>query len=174
MADELRGEAVLVVETLLEWQQAQHEVEEARHLRDAPLAPGPHLRADVLHRGDAGRVQRRREVQVELGCVHTHEHVWPLGEDAVAHPAAQPEQPRQVRQDLEQAHDREALRRLPALAALRLHPRARDAKELRLRPALAHRADERRAEIVAGQLAGDHGDAEWMGRGHHGVGKRES
>ena len=48
MADKDRTQTGSFVELGLEWKNAEHQVEPARHLRDAPPVPGPDLRADVV------------------------------------------------------------------------------------------------------------------------------
>ena len=57
MPDELCGHAPVVVELLLEGQQAQHQVDRSVNAVHPALPPRPHLRAHVLHRRDAGRTQ---------------------------------------------------------------------------------------------------------------------
>src|SRR5205807_6202294 len=47
MTDENRAQARLVVELSFERKDAEHQVQIARHLPDAPAVPGPNLGADV-------------------------------------------------------------------------------------------------------------------------------
>ncbi len=160
MADEDRAQACGVVHAALERQQAQHEVEEARHARRAPAPPGPDLRAHVLHRPQARRMQRRREAEVELGRVDPDEDIRTAFEQRAADPRAQRQQARQVMQDLEQSHHGELLGIGEALAAGGLHARPRHADEARARRALADRRHQRGAQVVARGLAGDEADRE--------------
>ena len=102
-----------------------------------------------------------REPQVEFLGVDADEHVGPPVEDPPPQIGAQPQQARQVREDLGEPHDRELLDVVPGRAAGGLHPRARDAGELGLRKAAAQRLDERGAQLVARGFARDQCDAQW-------------
>ena len=166
VADEDRAQAGGVVDAALERQQAQHEVEEARHARRAPAPPGPDLRAHVLHRPQARGMQRGREAEVELGRVDADEDVRTAFEQCAADARAQRQQARQVVQDLEQSHHGEFLGVGEALAAGGLHARPRHADEARARRALADRRHQRGAQVVAGGLAGDEADRERTLRSH--------
>src|SRR6185503_344195 len=70
-----------------------------------------------------------------------------------------------VAQHLHVAADRQLLERKQRLHALRLHARAADAGEMRLRQPRAQRLDEMGPELVAGGLARDHAYGERR-RGH--------
>ncbi len=131
MADEHGAHAVLVVEALLERQQAQHQIDRAADRPHAPLAPRPDLRADVLHGADPARLQARRDPQVELLGVDADVDVGPLRKHAREQVAANAQQARQMRQDLEQPHHGEIFGALPGLAARGNHARPCDAGEPR-------------------------------------------
>ncbi len=73
--DKFRVHAVLIVEALLEGQQAQYQVHGLVNAARAALPPRPDLRADVLHRRDAGGVQVARQAQIEFRRVDADEHV---------------------------------------------------------------------------------------------------
>src|SRR5690606_34816284 len=66
VTDELCAHTVLVVELLLEREQAQNEIDCLADRANAPLPPRPDLGADVLHGGDSGRLDARREPSAEL------------------------------------------------------------------------------------------------------------
>ena len=55
MADEDRVQPIFLEERRLERQQRQHQIEIIRHRAGAIGAAGPHLRGDVVDRGDARR-----------------------------------------------------------------------------------------------------------------------
>ena len=164
--DEDRAQARRVVHAALERQQAQHQVEEARHARRAPAPPGPDLRTHVLHRPQSRRVQRGREPEVELRRVDADEDIRAAFEHRAADSRAQRQQARQVMQDLEQAHHGELLGVGKALAAGGLHARTRDPDEARARRTLPDRGHQRRAQVVARGLAGDEADRQRALRGH--------
>jgi len=75
MPDELRAHRLPRIALRLEWQQAQHGIDGARDGFDPATAPGPHLRADVLHSGHAAIAQPAREAKVECRRVHADEQV---------------------------------------------------------------------------------------------------
>ena len=160
VADEDRPQSRRVVDAALERQQAQDEVEETRHPRGAAAPPGPDLRAHVLHGAKSRRVQRGRDTQVEFRRVDADENVRLQRQHRGTHARAQAQEPRQVVQDLEQAHDREFLGVRKALAAGRLHARARDADKARVRRARAQGLDEPRAQVVTRGLACDEANRE--------------
>src|SRR5205085_4265970 len=64
-------QARLVVELGFEWKDAEHQVEIARHLPDAPAVPGPDLRADVINYFEIGRAssQGAREPEIETWVI---------------------------------------------------------------------------------------------------------
>ena len=130
----------------------------ARSSERAP-PPGPDLRADVLDGANAVRLQTWRDLQVELLRVDADVNIGPLRQHARKQLAANAQQPRQMRQDLEQPHDREIVGALPGFAAGRNHPRPGDALRTARRARGAQRFDQVCAEIVARGFAGDENDA---------------
>ena len=102
--------------------------------------------------------RRGASPQVEFLGVDADVHVGPLREHAREQLAADAQQARQVRQDLEQPHHGEIFGALPGLAAGGDHARPGDAGEPRARQARAQRFDQVRAELVAGGFAGDEND----------------
>jgi hypothetical protein len=158
MADEHGAHAVLVVEALLKRQQAQNEIDRSADRPHAPLTPRPDLRADVLHGADPLRLQARRDPQVELLGIDADVDVGPLREHAREQVAADAQQTRQVRQDLEQAHYGEILGTLPGFAAGCKHARPGNACEPRARQASTQRFDQLCTEVVARGFAGDQDD----------------
>src|SRR5690606_26456257 len=76
MSDELRPHTMLVVEALLEGQQAQDEIDSLADRANTTLAPSPDLRAHVLNRRYAGGLDARRETQIELFRIHADIRRW--------------------------------------------------------------------------------------------------
>ena len=149
MPHEHRANAVLTVEARLERQQAQHEVYRAPDGSYAPLPPCPDLRTHILDGRDTRRLETGGDAEIELGRVDADVGVRPLFEQAAHEFATQPDQPRQVAQDLGKTHDCERLRALPRLAAGRGHPRSGDPEIARPGGALRELGHERRTQVVA-------------------------
>ena len=84
MADEFGVHAVLVVEALLEGQQAQHQIHGLVNAARPPLPPRPDLGTHVLHGRDAGRVQPAREAQVGIRGVDADENIGTSGQKSSA------------------------------------------------------------------------------------------
>jgi len=82
-------------------------------------------------------------------------HVRLRGQNALEEITADAQQPRQVRDDLEQAHHGEIFGAIPGFAAGRQHARAGNACEPRVGHARAQRFDQMCAEVVARGFAGD-------------------
>ena len=106
-----------------------------------------------MHRRDARRAQLARQAEIEFRRIDADEHVGRGPQEFAPHARPQPQQPRQIAQDLEQAHDGKRLGRLPGLAACREHLRSGDAEELRVRRQVPQCADQPRAERVARRLS---------------------
>jgi hypothetical protein len=160
MADELRVDPVRFVELGLERQDAEHEIDCVADRRSARLPPCPHLRAHVLHGLDACSLQRGRSRLVEILSVDTDERVDFGTLDAGHELAAQRENPPQVRQDLEEAHDGDLLGAIPRLTTGRDHLRPGHAHELGIGHLRFQRLDEPRPERVARRLPRDEGELE--------------
>ena len=107
---------------------------------------------------NAARLQPGRQPQVELLGIDADVHVWRIREQAIHQHPANPEQARQMRNDFEQPHHREALDPLPGLATFGDHPGTGNAGESCVRETLLQRVNELRTEVVAGGLAGDQDD----------------
>jgi hypothetical protein len=90
MTDELRVDAVLLVEASLERQHAEHEIDGRADRFHAALAPCPNLRAHVLNGRDAGGLEPARRGQIEVGRIDTDENVGGQRLDAFAELAADP------------------------------------------------------------------------------------
>jgi len=67
MTDEVGVHSVIGEKLLFERQYAQYAIDGIANMRDARLAPGPHLRADVLNGRHAGRLDGTRDGQIEIG-----------------------------------------------------------------------------------------------------------
>ena len=133
MADEGGTYAVFAIEIRLEREQAQHQVHRLADRAHAPLAPGPHLRTHVLHRGETVALELPRQPQVEFLVVDADEHIGPPLENLLPQPGAQPHEARQMRDHLGEAHHRELVDVVPGRATGGPHLRAGDTGELGVR-----------------------------------------
>ncbi len=95
------------------------------------------------------------EPEIEVRHVDADDDVGRACMESFDERAPQPDQPRQMRDHLDQAHDAEVVGRRPGLAAERHHLRPGHAEELRVGHARANGRDERRPERVARRLARD-------------------
>ena len=98
MADEPRGQAVPREEIGLERQQAEQLVPEPGEVADAPLAPGPDLRRDVVNARDPERADGLQHAQGEAGLIDGDDHVRPARRDlrfGLPEPGLEQAQPRQ-------------------------------------------------------------------------------
>ena len=75
MPDERHRHARRFVERRLERKDHQHAIGDALHRLQPAAAPGPELRADVVHDGHAALVQRARGKEIEIGKVDRDEDV---------------------------------------------------------------------------------------------------
>ena len=81
MADENCAQSALIVEVGFKREDAEHQIEPARHLLDPAAVPGPHLWADVvddlgfIRRSPGGGGQRTGESQIESGIIDQHNRV---------------------------------------------------------------------------------------------------
>src|SRR5260370_30737900 len=69
MADEFHGDASVAVELFFKWENAESLREAAADYADAPRAPGPELRADVIDVFNATALEFAGEAQVEAGKI---------------------------------------------------------------------------------------------------------
>ncbi len=164
MADVAAVHAERVIERFLERQDGHHARHEARDAVDAARHPCPDLRADVVADGDFSRARVAGQPKVEAGIVHGHEDVGRLAvefADAVAEDA---DPSLRVAEGAQEAHAGMADGVGDDPDAGGGHPRAADAGEADVRRESAQRLRQRRAEPVAGMLAG--GD-EYAGIGDH-------
>ncbi len=88
--DEARACRIVRIELGFERQQAQHQVTAPSNGARATLPPRPDLRADILHRCNAARLEARREVQVERRRIDADKHRRLPGEQARQQHRAQP------------------------------------------------------------------------------------
>src|SRR5271167_4936671 len=75
MSDELRFDATLAVERLLEREDHQHAAAVLPHKLDSSLLPRPELRAHVVNDRHAALVQLAGKAEVEVREVDEHTHV---------------------------------------------------------------------------------------------------
>jgi hypothetical protein len=112
-----------------------------------------------VDRRDARVLELALQAEVEVGGVDADEDVGPLGEQRLRHAAADRHDLAVVPQHFGVAAHRELVHRVVRLEAERFHARAADAGEQRRLAARLQGGDERRGQLVAGRLAGHHGDA---------------
>ncbi len=159
MTDEDSVDPLFVIQRLLERQDAQHPVRGLAHGLDPPGAPRPDRRADVVRRADAGLAQFLFQPEIEIGSVDADKHVRRRGRPTCSQRASQLEQPRNMRERLDQAHDREFFGRGPGVTALLDHCRTGYAFERGIGHSLADCTDEPGAQQVTGCLASNQSDA---------------
>src|SRR5450432_250358 len=153
MSDELGVHAVLIIKTLLERQQTQHQIHRFVNRACAALPPGPDLGTHVLDGRDPGGAQVARQPEVEFGCVDADEYVRFGAKKLPSDARAQAQQSRQMTHYLEQAHHRKRFGRFPALASFGLHFGAGNPEESSIRGVAAQRADQIGAQGVARRLS---------------------
>src|SRR3954465_8420810 len=109
-----------------------------------PLAPPrPHRGADQVNGANAATLQLALESQIEIRRIDADEHGNMRIAETLRDVAAQADESRQVRYDLDEAAHGEVLGRRPRLAARRFHLRSGDAGKLDGGPLPAHRVDQR-------------------------------
>ncbi len=158
MADELGTHPMLAVEPGLEREQAQHQVTGSGNAADPALAPGPHLRTHVLDRGNVLRPQLCLQADIEGRRIDADEDMGTPADHVPHQPAAQREQPRQVRERFDQAHDRQLMGVGPHLAAGRAHPWPRNAEGLDVADARAQSLEQRGTKGIPRGFAGNQPD----------------
>ena len=110
MPDELGAHRQPVVCRRLEGEQAQDGVNGSRDAVHAPPAPGPHLRTDILNRGDTTHAQPLRKADVEGRGIHADEDIDAARKKCALQPATQAQQSRQMPQGFHQPHDGDLFR----------------------------------------------------------------
>ena len=159
MPDVFRLDAALVVPRFLERQRAEHVIDKAPHLGDAPAGPGPKLRRhEVEHRNALG-VRTPRDPPVEAGVIDQDDRIGPMLAKVAIRLRNQAHDVRQAGEDLAEAHDRMIAQREQMLAPRRRHPVAAeaDAFEGRIKPSQS--VDQVGAVNVAAGLADAEEDA---------------
>ena len=161
MADEDGGQAALLVERLFEREDAEHQVEVARHLRDAPAVPGPNLRADVVDDAHArhGALHGLGEAEIETGVVDEHERAGLHAGDVGEHPVELRFEVAVLFQHVPEPHHGLFGPVGEMFSAQRSHLASACAEKLQRRVALAERPHQLRAARVAAGLAGDEVEA---------------
>src|SRR5215217_6009949 len=77
MANEDGAQIGLIIELSFEREDAEHQVEIARHLRNATSIPSPDLRADIVDDFELWQLspQRTRKTDIETGIINQHDCV---------------------------------------------------------------------------------------------------
>jgi hypothetical protein len=158
MADVCGVDTRFLVELCLEGKHGEHAGDRAADFVDPFLAPHPDRRADVVHGGNAPRLQLRLERQVEIGRVDADERARRVSPQMLRKPAPDGDDFGQVAQHLNVAAHGQLFEGEKHFQARSFHARAADAGEAKGRVEFAQGADQFAAEQVARRLAGDHGD----------------
>ena len=157
MADEIGPHAAAGVMRRLERKQTQHLLDRAPNALDATCTPRPDGGADHVHGVQAAFAQALLQAQVEIGRVDADHRIGLRRDDLVDQPRTQPEQSRQRRQNLGQAHQRQLLDAAQAATACRLHARPGQAEAVNVGPLAAQRLNDGAAQLVARQFARNKG-----------------
>ena len=170
MPDEHRLDRVLRIERRFKGQHTQHQVYRLAHGPHPPLSPGPDLRTDVLHRGQAAALEPARQAQVERRGIDAHEDIRRIAQELAQQAGTQAIEPRQVPQRLDEPHDGDFFGTGQRLAAGGPHARAGHPDKAGVGMQAAERLDEGRAEQVSGCLARHQRDAQRPAHGVNGPG----
>jgi hypothetical protein len=160
VADEGRGHPARREERLLERQDDCGVRHHAPVSPEAPRAPRPELRGDVLEHRHLPAMGQRRHPPVESGVIDEHRHpVRPAFQ--LAGDGPQPgEMDRDAARRLDEAHGSEARQVADELHSGRGHQRAADAAQPDVGPGCAHRQGEGRRVGVARGLPGGQEDVQ--------------
>jgi hypothetical protein len=112
-----------------------------------------------MDRRDAGFLQLALQAEVEVRGVDADEDIGALRQQRLGHAAPDPHDLAVMPERLGVAAHRELVHRIVRLEAERLHARPADAGEEDRVAARLQLRHQRRGELVAGGLAGDHSDA---------------
>ena len=121
-----------------------------------------------MHGADAGAAQLQLQPEVEVRRVDADEDVGAREYQVADQVLAPAQQLAQAAEDLDQAHDRQALHGEFGNQALGLHARTAHADELDLGVAFAQRLHQAGAKDVPRGLARHQGDAQLAGARRHG------
>ena len=156
----------------LERQQRQHAIDIGAHRPRPARPPRPDRRADVI---DHRQIRQRaadapRDAVGEVGAVDDDERVGARCDDRRRGAADAVEERRQALDDRQNPHHRDVGEREQALQPFGGHRIAADAEEFDAAAGLlAERPHQLEAELVAGRLAGDDGEAQATRRSAHGA-----
>ena len=129
MPNKLSVDTAFAIELLLEREDDHHLAHVLPHEFDAPLPPGPQLRADVVDHRNAALVQLARQTKVEVGEIDKHGSVGlaPLGFGH--HFVKQPEDARQMLHHFGQSDHGDLIGVDHQVASSLLHALAADAEK---------------------------------------------
>ena len=158
MTDEIRRQAMPGEERRLERQQAKQFFPQAGKMLHPAFPPGPRLGRDVVGAGNAERRDLAQDAQGESGAVDGHHHRRPALPD-IGHGLREASlQPAQVRQHLQQSHQRQLVQREQAVQPLGLHPLPADAGKAQIGAARTQRGHQAGPQHVTARFAGDEVD----------------
>ncbi len=158
MADVLGSHLVLGVEAGLERKQAQDQVYRAGNVLHPPRPPGPHGRADHVHRRQSAPAQAAFQGKIEVRRIDADDAIRPVGAEMPVQFAAHAQDVRQLGQHFGQPHHRQAVDGLNAVAAGFTHARTGDAVESRIGKTAAQGMHQRPTEQVARCFSCDQGE----------------
>ncbi len=157
------GDAMPLVERLLEREEAHHVVDRARDLLHAPRGPGPDLRAHVVADGNAQPPRAACEPEVEPGVVDGDEHVGRIALEAFDRLAQGASEERELLEHREETHRRVCDEVERTLRARGVEERSAERLAAHLGVQLLQGVHELRAVAIAGRFSCDDEDA----RSHH-------
>ena len=156
MSDVMDVESARGVKIHFKRQNHGHLVHQFFDLFDASLAPGPHLRADVVKDPDASfSGGAGRDVEVEIGKIDQDDQARLQPVHGFSHFGDDPKEGGGFRKHFRHAHHRNVRRVRQQLYARFLHAIAADAEKMQRRIDGQHFAHEQGAVQIAGGLSGD-------------------
>jgi hypothetical protein len=165
MADVTHRDSLSLVEGSLAGKERQHAGDRGADLVDAPAAPGPDRRTDVMDRRYSPPLERLLQGQIEIRRVHTDKDVGWIGQQAALQVAPNTRDLAEMFEHFDVAADGQLLERIPGIEAQGKHFRPTHTAKDRLRKPCLHGLHQLAGEQIARRLAGNHGDAHG-GRAH--------
>jgi hypothetical protein len=165
-----RVAAALAIPRLLEWQFAQHVVDEASHFADPPAGPGPELRRAVIKHGNAMCLCPPGDPPVEARVIDQHDRVRPMMAEVAIGAACEVPELVNVQQHASEPHHGQLRQVFVQRAPGSGHPRPTVADKLAFSPSPAQFANEIGAVQVATGLAYGEKDPHRMDSAHEFLG----
>ena len=144
---------------------AQHVVHAALDFFDPLWTPSPDGGADKMHCGNARGLEAGFQVQVEIGRIHTDEHIGRRRQQPLLELFTDGHNAPVMAQDLHVTANGQALMWPPGVKAQSSHARATNAKAPGLWPALLQALNQQTSEQIARGLASHHAKGQSPRRG---------